>query len=217
MYKRQGSIRWAIDYRALNLRTVADSFPTPRIDQVIACFAGSRVFSALDAAQAYHNIPVDPGSRTQTAFVCIFGLFQFARMPFGLKNAGAAYCRLVQALVDDLADPGIAAYLDDIIVHSADPDRHVDLLDKTLHAHVQAGIRLKAKKTILFEDAVDYLGFRISADGIGMTTKFIEQIRDWPQPKSGKELASALGFMGYYREFVKLFPCLLYTSPSPRD
>ena len=95
-----------------------------------------------------------------------------------------------------------------MIVHSADPDKHVDLLDKTLHAHFQAGIRLKAKKTILFEDAVDYLGFRISADGIGMTTKYIEQIRDWPQPKSGKELASALGFMGYYREFIKLFPVL---------
>ena len=55
--KKDGSIRWAIDYHALNLKTVADSFPTPRIDEVIACFAGSRVFSALDAAQAFHNIP----------------------------------------------------------------------------------------------------------------------------------------------------------------
>ena len=97
---------------------------------------------------------------------------------------------------------------DDVIVHSADADKHVDLLDKTLQAHFQAGIRLKAKKTILFEDAVDYLGFRISAEGIGMTEKYVQQIRDCPQPKSGKELASALGFFGYYREFMKLFPVL---------
>ena len=75
-----------------------------------------------------------------TAFVCCFGLFEFLRMPFGLKNA------------------------------------------------------LKAKKTILFEAAVDYLGFKVDEDGIHMTDKFVQQVKDWPTPTSGKELATALGF-----------------------
>ena len=79
-------------------------------------------------------------------------------MPFSLKNAGAAYCRLVQAVVDEINDPGLSAYLNDVILHTGDPEAHVDLLERTLEAHYQSGIKLKAKKTILFEAAVDYLG-----------------------------------------------------------
>ena len=93
-------------------------------------------------------------------------------MPFGLKNAGAAYCRLVQAVVDEINDPGLSAYLDDVILHTGDPDAHVDLLERTLEAHYQSGIKLKAKKTILFEAAVDYLVFSVDENGIHMTDKY---------------------------------------------
>ena len=82
------------------------------------------------------------------------------RMPCGLRNAGVAYCRLVQAVVDETNDPRLSAYLDDMILHTDDPDAHVDLLDRTLAAYYQSGIKLKAKKTILFKAAVDYLGFK---------------------------------------------------------
>ena len=117
-----------------------------------------------------------------TAFVCCFGLFEFLRMPFGLKNAGAAYCRLVQAVVDEINDPGLSAYLDDVILHTGDPEAHVDLLERTLEAHYQSGIKLKAKKTILFEAAVDYLGFKVDESGIHITDKFVQQVKDWPTP-----------------------------------
>ena len=102
-----------------------------------------------------------------TAFVCCFRLFEFQCMPFGLRNAGAAYCRLVQAFMDEINDPGLSAYLDDVILHTGDPDAHVDLLDQTLAAHYQSGTKLKAKKH--FEAAVDYLGFKVDQDGIKMT------------------------------------------------
>ena len=104
-----------------------------------------------------------------TAFVCCFGLFKFLCLPFGLRNKGAAYCRLVQAVVDEINDPRLSAYLDDVILHTGDSDTHVDLLDRTLAAHYQAGIKLKDKKTILFKAAVDYLGFKVDQDGIKMT------------------------------------------------
>ena len=89
-----------------------------------------------------------------TAFVSCFGLFEFLLMPFRLRNAGAAYCRLVQAVVDKINYPGLSAYLDDLILHVCDPDGHVDLLE----AHYQSGIKLKAKKTILFEQLSTILG-----------------------------------------------------------
>ena len=113
------------------------------------------------------NISVKENCQSMTAFVCCFGLFEFLCMPFGLKNA--AYCRLVQAVVDEINDPGLSAYLDDVILHTGDHDAHVDLLERTLEAHYQLGIKLKAKKTILFEAAIDYLGFSVDKDGIHMT------------------------------------------------
>ena len=128
---------------------------------VLQTFAGSKCFSTLDASQAYMNIPVRENCQSMTAFVCCFGLFKFLCMPFGLRNAGAAYCRLVQAVKDEINNPGRSAYLDDVILHTGDPDTHVDLLDRNLAAHYQSGIKLKAKKTILFEAAVDYLGFKV--------------------------------------------------------
>ena len=78
-------------------------------------------------------------------------------MPFGLKNTGANYCRLVQAVVDDLKDPGVAAYLDDILLHTKSVKEHLELLEKVFEAHFQAGIMINRKKTILFAKAVDYL------------------------------------------------------------
>ena len=86
-------------------------------------------------------------------------------MPFGLRNAGAAYCSLVQAIVDEINDPRLSAYLDEVILHTGDPNTHVDLLDQALAAHYQSGIKLNAKKTILFKSAVDYLGFKGDQDG----------------------------------------------------
>ena len=188
--KKDGTVRWAIDFCALN--------PTPNITDVLQTFAGSKCFSTLDASQAYMNIPVKKNCQSMTAFVCCFGVIEFLCMPFGLKNAGAAYCRLVQSVADEINDPRLSTYLDDVILHTGGPDAHMNLLERTLEAHYQSGIKLKPKKTILFEAAVDYLGFSVDKDGIYMTDKYVQQVKDWPHPTSGKELATALGFFGYY-------------------
>jgi transposase InsO family protein len=198
--KKDGTTRWAVDYRALNLHTIPDSFPTPRIAEVLEGLAGSKVFSTLDAAQAYHNVPVDPDSQSLTAFICHFGLFVFKRMPFGLRNAGAKYCRIVQSLVDSLDVDGVLAYLDDLLLHTPDIETHITLMGQVLEAHRTVGIKLKAAKTRWLQKKVSYLGYDVSEEGIHLTTKFIDQVREWPTPTSGTELASMLGFFGYYRE-----------------
>ena len=153
--KKDRSTRWAVDYRRLNQCTLPDSFPTPRIADVMEGLAGSRVFSTLDAAQAYHNVPIEPGSQDLTAFVCLFGLFTFRRMPFGLRNAGAAYCRLVQSLVDTLGCEGVLAYLDDILLHTWEVDEHIKLIHRVLQGQRDAGILLKAAKTRFFQRYVE--------------------------------------------------------------
>ena len=126
MTKKTRETRWVLDYRWVNDLSVTDSFPTPNISEILNSLGKSRHFSCLDASNTYHAIEVEKSSRPITAFAAAFSLYQFARMPFGLINAGASYCRFVQKLVDILGVPGIVAYLDDMLIHSSDLDTHVN-------------------------------------------------------------------------------------------
>ena len=118
--KPNGKTRWCVDYRQLNASTVADSYPLPNISENLDRLAGAKVFSTLDASQAYQTIPVAEGSRKALAFVTPFGLYTFARMPMGARNAGATYSRFVQMCLDKLRSPYTMSYLDDIIMFTAD-------------------------------------------------------------------------------------------------
>ena len=119
-------------------------------------------------------------------------------MPFGLKNAGATYSRLAQKVKDGIKMKGVEAYLDDVLCHSSDAERHVQLLRAVFQAHSEHGIVLKAKKTKLFQNQVDFLGFNVSSDGISMKDQYPEQIKALKEnlPTTPKELSSRLGFMG---------------------
>ena len=198
-----GGTRWCVDYRRLNTSTVADSYPLPNISENIDRLAGGKIFSTLDASQAYHTIPVTEGSKKALAFITPFGLYTFARMPFGARNAGATYSRFVQLCLDKLRSQYTMAYLDDIIMFTPTLDLHVEELERVLAMHEQAGIKLNARKTHLFKEEVDYLGFRIYKDGVKMKESYIEKILQWPSPKSTKEMRSFLGFCGYYRSFIR--------------
>jgi len=123
-------------------------------------------------------------------------------MPFGLKNAGASYCRFVQRLVDVLGVPGIVAYLDDVLIHSEDLDTHVNLLRLVFDVHKEAGMRLNASKTHLFQEEVEYLGHLVNAEGVKLIPSYVQKIVEWPLPQTGKELSAFLGFTNYYRDFL---------------
>ena len=201
--KKGGAIRWAVDYRALNAMTVADAYPLPNIQDNLDKLQGSKIFSTLDAASAYHTIPVEARSRPLLAFTTPWGLYTFRRMPFGACNAGSTYSRFVEILVQKLRSPYILSYLDDVIVHTSTTQHHLEELRSTLQIHREGGIRLRPQKTHLFQSEADYLGFRVTKDGIKMRDDYVEKITNWPVPKTPKELGSFLGFCGYYRTFIK--------------
>ena len=206
--KKDGTVRWAVDYRPLNKVTVIDSYPLPCIEENIEKLAGSQIYSTLDAASAYNIIPVEKRSRNFLAFVCAFGTFTFKRMPFGATNAGATYSRFVNLMVERLRSPHILVYLDDVIVATTSLEAQLKELERALAAHMECGIRLKAKKTFLFLEKVNYLGYEVSGDGIRMRPDYVDKIMKWPNPKNGKELRSLLGFMSYYRSFIPLYSAL---------
>ena len=214
--KPNGKTRWCVDYRQLNAATVADSYPLPNISENLDRLAGAKVFSTLDASQAYQTIPVAEGSRKALAFVTPFGLYTFARMPMGARNAGATYSRFVQMCLDKLRSPYTMSYLDDIIMFTTDLEQHVEELDKVLDMHGQAGIKLVPGKTHLFQKEVDYLGFRVGNSGIQMREDYVDKIINWPSPRTTKELRSFLGFCGYYRTFIRGYSRLTSAMNSMR-
>ena len=122
------------------------------------------------------------------------------------------YCRLVKQLLDRLKlEKMVSAYLDDILVHTRTEGEHLHALDKVLGAHVDAGIKLKAKKTFLFKKAVDFLGHSVSAEGITLSNRHLAAINCIKAPRSGKEVQALIGFMQYFASFVPRFSQL--TSP----
>ena len=201
-FKKGGTIRWAVDYRKLNDITVGDSYPLPNIAENLDKLQGSKIYSCLDAAAAYHTISVKKECRPYLAFTTPYGLYQFKRMPFGPKNAPACYSRFIDLCLQKLRSPMVMAYLDDIIIHTATLEQHVDELKRVLQMHREAGIKLRASKTFVFQKEVDYLGFRITQEGIKMKEEYVQRIQEWARPTTVKELSGFLGFTGYYRSFL---------------
>ena len=115
--KKDGTLRFCVDYRALNKVTVADAFPLPKINDLFDQLGKSRYFSTLDLKSGYWQIPVHPSSQAKTAFTTHKELFKFQVMPSGLMNAPSVFQQLMQQILSSLHPDGspnfVAVYLDD--------------------------------------------------------------------------------------------------------
>ena len=139
-----------IDYRMLNQQTVSDSFPLPRIDELLQRLDGSCVFSKLDLRDGYHQIPMKPSDTAKTAFTCRYGTFEFLVMPFGLSNAPSTFQRMMNVLFFELLDAGVVCYLDDLLIYSKTIRDHVLLLNRVFSILAQNKLFLKDSKCHLF-------------------------------------------------------------------
>ena len=218
--KKDGRLRWCVDFRKLNEMTVKDSYPLPLITSNLQKLGASSIFSTIDGTGAYHNVVISERDRPLTAFVSPFGQFQFLRMPFGLCNAPQVYSRLVQLLLQGTDVRHILAYIDDIIAHTSTKEDHLRILRQILDAHRRGGLKIAPAKSFLFRSKVDYLGHQVSADGIEMVPSYTDLLLNWPKPTTPKELATFLGKAGYYRSFVKdygkIVACLEAEKKKPK-
>ncbi len=123
--KKDGSTRWAVDYRALNKCLELDSYPLPKIQQLVDRAGGHKVYSALDAVSAYYTIKIEPESRACTAFTSPQSLYQWKRMPFGLATAPSVYSRFIAGVLNPLGTAGLQSYLDDVLAFHLDTWAHL--------------------------------------------------------------------------------------------
>ena len=214
--KKDGSIRWAVDYRMLNSCLIKDSFPLPNISQLLDRAGGHTIYSTLDATAAYFTIRVAEGSRGVTAFLTPWGLYEFTRMPFGIATAPNIYSRFIAGALQNLGTQGLNHFLDDVLLFHRKMSDHLKRLVEVLEAHRAAGIKIKPEKTKLFRSQVEYLGHLLSEDGLAMIPSYVERILKWESPKTVKQLNTMLGFFQYYRSFIPEFSALTHEMNGMR-
>jgi hypothetical protein len=215
--KKDGSVRYAIDYRKLNAKTIRDNYPLPLMAECLDALQGSVWFHALDLASGYWQIPLNQQDAHKTAFNTKYGLFEFTRMPFGLCNAPGTFQRAMHLVLRGLVWKKVLVYLDDVIVLGSSfcdaLQNLVDILSRFQKHH----LKLKPRKCQLFKTEVKFLGRRVTKNSIRMSEEHVASIRDWPIPTNRDELARFLGFLNYHRDFVpqlshKLEPLLALTK-----
>ena len=201
--------RFCLDFRQLNLATVRDKYPLPRIADLVHAVQGSQYFAALDLRAGYWQIPMDETSIKYTAFRCFLGLYEFLVMPFGLTNAPATFQRCMDFLFGDLRFKGVLCYLDDILVHSPTFATAFDVLRRVLERLRSAGLTLNLPKSVFFPRTLKYLGTIIKDGFLYPDPAKLEVLQRLTEPKTLHDVRSLLGFLGYYHSYVPNFAALM--------
>ena len=206
--------RFCVDYRNLNLATVSQAYPMTRTDTIFDALHGKRVFSILDAARGYHQLPIIPSDRWKTAFVSHRGLYQYKRMPFGLKNAPIQFQSFMDSVLGSLRWTAALVYIDDILVFSDDILSHANHLRALLDSVIAVGLKFNPSKCHFAYPSLKVLGLRVSTDGLSILEDRATAIKELAAPRTLKELWHVLGVFGYYRQFIPKYA--LIAAPLTR-
>ena len=203
--KKDGRLRFCIDLRRLNNRTVKDAYSLPKIESILDSLIGAKIFSTLDLKAGYWQVEMAEECKAYTAFTCgPLGFYECETMPFGATNAPSTFQRLMHDCLGDLNMNWCIVYLDDIIIFSDTKEEHLKRLEAVFQKLITAGLKLKPSKCHFFREEIEYLG-HVSGKGISTNPKKVEAVAKWPTPQTVYDVRSFLGFVGYYRRFIKNF------------
>ena len=164
--KANGKWRMCMDFTDLNKACPNDSFPLPRIDQLVDSTAGHKLLTFMDAFSGYNQIKMAEEDQEKTAFITSQGLYCYKVMPFRLKNAGATYQRLVNKMFNRQIGRNMEVYVDDILVKSKEELTHLDDFRETFTTLKQYQMKLNPSKCVFGVVSGKFLGFMISQRGI---------------------------------------------------
>lgn len=197
--KKDGTYRACGDYRRLNAITVPDRYPIPRLHDFTYNLQGKKIFSKIDLKKAYYLIRNREEDIKKTAVITPFGLFEFSRMCFGLRNAGQTFQRHIDNVMRGLP---VFCFVDDVLVASADETTHKQDLEEVFKRLNDNGLQINVAKCVFGQTKLDFLGYTITAEGITPTEEKVQAIQAYPLPETINDLRRFLGMINFYREGI---------------
>ena len=200
--KANGKWRLCIDFTDINKACPKDSFPLPRIDLIVDATAGHELLSFMDAFSGYNQISMDPDDQEKTSFVTAQGTYCYWVMPFGLKNAGATYQRLVNRMFQKQIGATMEVYIDDMLVMSTTADLHIAHLSEAFQILRNYNMKLNSAKCAFGVSAGKFLGFIVNHRGIEANPDKIKAVLDMPSSSGIKEVQRLTGRIAALSRFV---------------
>ena len=200
--KKDGRLRYAIDFRQVNKKTVKDVYPLPLLGECMDALEGNQFFSALDANSAFWQVPMHPKSKEITAFRTRRGLYEFNVLPFGLCNSPSTYMRVMDLVLNGLTWQIALCFLDDICVLGKNASEHLENLRQVFKRFRTYGLKLKARKCCFFKKSIEFLGRKVGRNGVTLTDRSIETIKSWKPPSNHQELQRLNGMANFHRQFI---------------
>ncbi|PKA56162.1 RNA-directed DNA polymerase like [Apostasia shenzhenica] len=191
-----------VDFRSLNQACPKDTYPLPRIDTMVDRTVGYEVMSFLDAFSGYHQIWMAEGDEEKTAFITDCRTYYYRVMPFGLKNVGATYQRMIDAVFKNQRGRNLEAYVDDILVKSKTLTEHLRDLRETLDTLRRYNLKLNPAKCTFGAASGKVLGYLVSVRGIEANPYKISVILSMLSPKTTKEIQKLAGRINSLGRFI---------------
>ena len=206
VHKKTGEIHLCVNFRKLNAISIRDLFPLPDVEEALQAVQAAVFFSSFDLAQGYLQMAMEEEDIEKIEFRAgSSGLYEFTRMPFGLTNAGTSFCRLMEMCIGDQQYVMLLFYLDDICIFAETADQMLDCIELVFSRLKEFNLKIKPKKSHFFQTSITFLGHILSVDGILPNPEKVAKIKDWPTPKTPKEVHSFVGLASYYLRFIPNF------------
>ncbi|KAI7951607.1 hypothetical protein MJO28_007291 [Puccinia striiformis f. sp. tritici] len=194
------------DFRCLNTYTKPDYYPIPRIDHSLHNLSKAKYITAMDVLKGFHQIPIHPESRKFMRIICHLGIYEYLRMPFGIKNAPSHFQRMMDSVFGSYIRQGwMMVYIDDILIYSDDWETHISKIKIVLQTATNTGLKMSIKKCNFGYGELKALGHIVSGLSLAIDQNKVAAVllKDMPQNKT--EMQSFLGFCSYYRQYIENF------------
>jgi hypothetical protein len=200
--KKNGKWRVCVDFTDLNKACPKDPFPLPHIDAMVDATSGHEMLTFMDASSGFQQIQMEPEDQEATAFMTPTGIYCYIAMPFGLKNAGATYQRLVNMMFKDQLGDTMEVYIDDMVVKSKKAEDHLKDLEVAFNILDKYNMKLNPAKCNFGVGAGKFLGYMVTKRGIEASPEQIKAILNLKSPSNAKDVQRLTGRLAALNRFI---------------